>query len=271
MKRLQAIIRKPARTLDQCELTFLQRRPIDIDRARRQHADYAEALRDLGIDVITLPTRDEWPDSVFVEDAAIVLDEIAVITRPGVASRQQEGAGLLDALQPFRPIHVMREPSTLDGGDVVRLDRSLYVGLSSRSNTEGIEELRSVVNPFGYTVTPVALDGCLHLKSACVALGPDVLLADPTRVNTAPFHVDRILTVPSDERDVADALAIGDTVLIAAGYPATRGLLQDAGYNVRELDLSEFAKAEAGPTCLSLIFETDSATSAPRPRHRSRT
>jgi dimethylargininase len=165
----------------------------------------------------------------------------------------------------------MREPSTLDGGDVVRLDRSLYVGMSSRSNAEGIEELRAVAEPFGYTVRPVEIDGCLHLKSACVALRPGDLLADPTRVDTAAFHVSRIIFVPSNERDVADALAIGDTVLIATGYPATRLLLEDAGYNVRELDLSEFAKAEAGPTCLSLIFETDAATSALPPTHRSHT
>jgi dimethylargininase len=160
------------------------------------------------------------------------------------------------------------------------------VGLSSRSNAEGIEELRVAVSPFGYTVTPVAVNGCLHLKSACVALSPVDLFADPTRVDTAAFRVDRILIVPPNEKGAADALAIGDTVLIDAGYPTTHALLVDAGYNVRELDLSEFAKAEAGPTCLSLIFETqqstvdspqstvenhNAATSAPRPKRRSRT
>ncbi len=252
---LHAIVREPAATLDQCELTYLERTPIDVELARVQHAAYRDALRSLGVEVICLAARDEWPDSVFVEDAAIVLDEIAVITRPGVASRQHEGTGLIDTLSRFRPLHLMREPCTLDGGDLVRIDRTLYVGLSTRSNAEGIEDLRRVTTPFAYTVTPVQMEGCLHLKSACAALGAGVLLADPQRVDTSTFRVDCVLTLPSEEPEAADALAIDDTVMIAAGHPATRALLEDAGYRVLELDLSEFAKAEGGPTCLSLLFQ----------------
>ena len=174
-----AIVRPPSAALARCELTHLARHPIDVARAVAQHATYAALLRDLGAEVEVLPPEPDLPDAVFVEDVAVVLDELAVITNPGAPSRRPEVDGVAAAVARHRPVHRMPAPATLDGGDIVVVDRTLYVGRSTRTNPEGVAWLRAVLGPYGYTVTAVDLGPCLHLKSACTYLGEGVVLTNP--------------------------------------------------------------------------------------------
>src|SRR5919205_3317431 len=155
-----AITREPARALDACELTYREREPIDAEAAARQHVSYCEALRACGARIVTLPRVDELPDSVFVEDTAIVLDEVAVLTRPGVESRRGE-VGLIESeVARLRPVVKVEAPATLEGGDVMRVGRRLYVGLSPRTNARGADALRTFAAPHGYEVVPVEPRGC---------------------------------------------------------------------------------------------------------------
>lgn len=251
---LIAITREVSPRLAECEISFQERAPIDVARAIEQHAAYRAALAELGAQVITLPALDGHPDCVFVEDPAIVLDEIAVLTRPGAESRRGESAGIEEALTPFRELHRIEAPGTLEGGDVMRVDKTLYVGLSRRTNPHGIQQLARIVAPHGYWVTPVEVRGCLHLKSACCHLGDGVILANRTWLDPDAFCGARFLDVPAAEPHAANVLRIADTILMPASYPETRALLERRGYRVRTVDTWELIKAEAGVTCMSLLF-----------------
>jgi dimethylargininase len=248
---LTAITRAVSPTIGNCELTYLEREAIDIARARAQHRAYEACLRELGVHVISLPAEPLYPDAVFVEDPCIVLDEIAVMTRLGAESRRGESGSLARALEPYRPLRWLREPATLDGGDVMRAGKTLFAGVTSRSNAAGIAQLAAEVEPFGYRVQPVAVRGCLHLKSACSYIGDAVLVHGP-RVDEAAFAGLQLVDVP--EECGANVLAVGDTVLVSAAAPRTAELLRDMGRQVRLLDNSELMKAEGALTCCSLIF-----------------
>jgi len=252
---LIAITRAVSPTMNECELSFVDRRVIDIDKAIEQHERYEECLRSLGIRVVSLPAVVDLPDAVFVEDPAIVLDEAAVMTRMGAESRRGESASLAEVVARFRPLRWIVEPGTLEGGDVVRIGRRLFVGRSARSNDSGIAQLRNEVAPFGYAVEAVPMRGCLHLKSACTYLGREAVLANRDWVDLAPFAGCRVIDVAPEEPGAADVLAIGDTVLIPASFPRTARVLELAGWSVLPIDVSELQKAEAGVTCMSLIFE----------------
>jgi dimethylargininase len=180
-----AVTRGISAAMMRCELTHLRRTPIDTGLAREQHHAYEQALRALGCRIESLPEEPELADSVFVEDTAIVLDEVAVITRPGAPSRRAETASMAALLERYRRLAHIESPGTLDGGDVLRVERTLYVGASSRSNASGIEQLGELLLPFGYRVVPVAVRGCLHLKSAVTQVSADELLINcvlPARV-----------------------------------------------------------------------------------------
>jgi dimethylargininase len=192
---------------------------------------------------------------MFVEDPALVLDEIAIMTRPGAASRRGEGPSLARALEPFRELKWIQEPGTLEGGDVMRLGRTLYVGASTRSNAEGIAQLAEIVEPLGYSVVPATVTGCLHLKSACCFAGDGVVLANRSWFDAGRLRGVRILDVPREEPGAANVLRLGDTVLVAEQFTQTRALLEREGFHVRSLDISEAMKAEAALTCSSLLFE----------------
>ena len=250
---LTAITRAVSPSMEACELTFLEREPIDIARAREQHRAYEACLAELGVDVISLPAEPDYPDAVFVEDAAIVLDEVAVMTRLGAVSRRGESESLARALEPYRTLRWMREPATMDGGDVMLAGKTLYVGVTARSNAAGIAQLAAVVEPFGYHVRPVVVHGCLHLKSACSYIGDAVLVYRPW-VDEAAFAGLRLVDVP--EESGANVLEVGGTVLVAAAAPQTAELLPNMGRQVRVLDNSELMKAEGALTCCSLIFRT---------------
>jgi dimethylargininase len=248
-----AITRAVSRAIDRCELTHLQREPIDLALARRQHADYEQALREAGCEVRQLPEQPDWPDSVFVEDAAIVLDEVAVATRPGAPARRGEVASVAEALAEFREVLSLEAPATLDGGDVLRLGKRLYVGASSRSNRDGVAQLERLLTPFGYLVDAVAIGGCLHLKSAVTQVADDLLLVNPERVDQEAFQSWRSIACDPAEPDAANALRIGDRAILSASWPRTAARLRQAGIDVRTAPMSEMEKAEGAVTCCSLI------------------
>jgi dimethylargininase len=251
----RAITRAVSPNLGKCELEYFARQPIDIARAAEQHRGYEGCLEELGLKVISLPPEPELPDSVFVEDPTVVMDEVAVMTRMGVESRRPEADSLAAALSPFRPLRRIEAPGTLEGGDVIRAGRRLFVGLSHRTNAEGIRQLAAHLEPFGYRVQPVAVQGCLHLKSACCWLGDDAMLLNRAWVEAAQFVDFRMLDVAPDEPWAANVLPVGGSVLASAAFPATHTILERAGYRVRAVDISELAKAEGALTCSSVIFE----------------
>ena len=250
---LIALTREVSPAIADCELEFLDRQPIDLALAIEQHRQYQECLAELGAHVETLPAALDLPDSVFVEDPAIVLDEIAVITRMGAPSRRGEHETLAQALARYRELLKIVEPGTLEGGDVMRIGKTLYVGYSRRTNVAAIQQLAGLVHPLGYFVVPVEVRGCLHLKSACCYIGDDNVLANRTWMDPDALCGLKILDVP--EPRGANALRIGDTVLMPAAYPRTCDMLNRSGFRVRTIDNSELLKAEAGVTCTSLVFE----------------
>jgi len=250
---LIALTRQVSPAIANCELEFLDRQPIDPKLAVEQHRQYQACLTELGVHVEELPAEPEFPDSVFVEDPAIVLDEIAVITRMGALSRRGEHQTVAQALARYRELRCIEAPGTLEGGDVVRVGKTLYVGYSRRTNVAGIQQLAGIVHPLGYFVVPVEVRGCLHLKSACCYIGDDMVLANRAWMDPDALCGLKIQDVP--EPRGANALRIGDTVLMPAAYPLTCEMLERYGFHVRRIDNSELLKAEAGVTCTSLIFE----------------
>lgn len=251
-----AVTRGVSPAIVRCELVHQERRPIDVAAAERQHRRYEEALGALGCRVQAVPADPDLADSVFVEDTAVVLDEVAVITRPGAASRRPETAPIAQALAPYRPLVRIESPGTLDGGDVLRIGRTLYVGLSRRSNQAAIDQLATALGPHGYVVRGVAVNGCLHLKSAVTAVGDDTVIIDPQWVDPAVFPDTRAIEIAPRERGAANALRIGDQVIYPASFPQTRQRLEAAGVGVRVVDVSELQKAEGAVTCCSLVFDT---------------
>ncbi len=252
---LTAVTREVSPAMNRCELSYLDRVEIDIAKAAAQHRGYEDCLRGMGANVISLPPEPELPDSVFVEDPAIVLDEVAILTRPGAASRRWEGESLAKTLTIFRPLRSIHEPGTLEGGDVMRVGKTLYVGASARSNAAGIAQLAGELAPFGYRVQPVPVGGCLHLKSGCCYLGDGMVLANRQWVDTEALAGLRIVDVAPDEPWAANVLTIGELALMPLGFPATAELVQSLGWKVQTVDIAELRKAEAGVTCSSLLFE----------------
>ncbi len=239
--------------LGECELSFIERQPIDIARAASQHQEYERRLAAHRCTIVRAADAPDLPDSCFVEDTAVVLDEVAIITWPGAASRQRERESVAAALDPYRRLRWIEAPATLDGGDVLRVARKLYVGRSARTNEDGIVQLRMILADFGYRVIPVDFQHCLHLKSAVTQIDNDTLLMNRERVDPRQFRKFTVIDV--DEPFAANALRLGDALLHSSAYPRTRRILESRGYRVEPIDLSELEKAEAGVTCCSLIFE----------------
>jgi dimethylargininase len=251
---LLALTRDMSPAITRCELTHREREPIDLDLARVQHSAYEACLREVGCRVERLAAGPDMPDSVFIEDTAIVVDEVAIITRPGAASRRRETAAVADALSRYRPLHRMEPPATADGGDLLLAGRQLFVGRTSRTNSAGIDELRRVLMPHGYNVTPVEVHGCLHLKSAVTAVGDNLLLLNPRWLPPEPFAAFDRIDVHPDEPAAANALHIGDQIIYAAAFPRTLERLQDRGLRVHSVEATEVVKAEGAMTCCSLVF-----------------
>ena len=251
---LVALTHSVSPEINRCELSYVERRPIDVDRAAKQHEDYCNALRACGLRVVELSVNRSYPDATFVEDTAVVVDEMAVMARMGAASRRGEVAGIETVLAEYRQIARIRRPGTLEGGDVLRVGRKIFVGISPRTNAAGIKFLGEILKPFGYHITPVRLKGCLHLKSACTALDDDTLLVNPDWLDLEPFEGFRIVPVPADEPWAANVLRVDGTILMHAGFSKTAGLIRSQGFRLETVDISELLKAEAGMTCSSIIF-----------------
>ncbi len=253
---LIAITRQVSLTINKCELTHLDRTPIDLVRARHQHHIYEEALRALGVQVQSLPEQPDLPDSVFVEDAAIVLDDCAVMTRPGAESRRPEVESIAQALAPYRQLFSIQVPGTLDGGDVLSVGRTIFVGLSGRSNQSAIDQMEAFLGPFGYKVKGVQVTGCLHLKSAVTQINQNTLLVNPAWVEIINFPGMNFINVDPSEPYAANALLVGDNILYQPAYPRTLEILNGLGINPVLVDESELGKAEGALTCCSLIFKS---------------
>jgi dimethylargininase len=253
---LTAITRAPGSELPRCELTHLQRQPLDWVLARRQHRAYQDALRRAGVEVVELPADPALPDGVFVEDTAVVLDEVAILASLTPPSRRAEPAAVEAALTPYRPLVRLPATARLEGGDVLRVGRTLFTGLSSRTDEAGLRALASAVRPFGYAVVPVPVQGCLHLKTACCALDERTLLVHRSWLGPAALAGLRLVDVPAEEPWGANVLALPGRVLVSAAYPHTIDLIESLGYPTSAVDVSELHKAEAGLTCMSLVFQT---------------
>jgi len=251
---LTAITREVSESINDCELSFHARQPIDVAKAIAQHKAYQDCLAELGVQIVSLPAEPKLPDAVFVEDPAVVVDEVAVIPIMGTPSRRPEAHSLTDALSRYRPLRFLREPATLDGGDVLRVGRRIFAGISQRTNRQGIAQLRGVLGAFDYQVQPVEVRGCLHLKSACSNIGSDTVLINRSWIDPEALRGFELIDVPDEEPAAANALLIKDVVIIPASFPQTRALLKQRGFRVRTIDLSELQKAEAGVTCTSLIL-----------------
>jgi dimethylargininase len=245
-------------------------------------------LAELGARIVSLPAEPGLPDGVFVEDPAVVVDEVAVISNMGAPSRRPETRSLSEALARYRPLKFLAEPATLDGGDVLRVGRTIFVGLSRRTNREGVEQLSDILRAYDYRVQPVEVRGCLHLKSACSYIGSETVLLNRAWIDAERLRGFELLDVPGDEPAAANVLLLNDVAIMPglmsqlgmpgfpnhdqdlgdsrrkvwhkrqtpASFPKTRALLEERGFRVRTIDVSELQKAEAGVTCCSLIFKT---------------
>ena len=231
-------------------MTHVERRPVDLALAREQWAGYVQALADTGWEAVEAPPADESPDGVFVEDAVVVFGQLAVVARPGVDARRSETVGVEAAVAELGyAIERIEEPGTLDGGDVLKVRDTVYVGLSGRTNAEGARQLRALLTPLGATVVDVAVDGALHLKSLATALPDGTILGYPGRV-PEPFR-QSVVTVP-EESGAHVVLLRGGKVMLAADCPRTAEMIAARGYDPVVVDISEFQKLEGCVTCLSV-------------------
>lgn len=251
---LIAITRAVSPTFNQCELTHLSRQSIDVALAETQHQQYGQCLRQVGYQVQNLPPLPACPDAIFVEDTALVVEELAVILRPGAPSRRAERESIALALDPYRTLHYIEAPGTIDGGDILRLGKTLFVGLSPRTNQAGLAQLQQILEPYHYEVVGVEITDCLHLKSAVTQVGAQTLLLNPGWVDKDIFPEMTIIEVDPTEPGGANALYLGDVVIYPAAFPRTAQRLHQAQLPLQQIDVSEVLKAEGGVTCCSLIF-----------------
>lgn len=248
-----AFTREVSQSIVDCELTHLSRTPIRVEVARAQHRGFERMLTSLGCEIRRVAPAPDHPDAVFVEDTAVVFDELAVITRPGAASRRRETIEVANVLGALRPLARITAPGTLDGGDVLVIGRTVFVGETTRTNEAGISQLAAFLAPHGYVVRSIPLNDCLHLKSAVTALDDRTVLLNPQWVRAAEFAGYRILMVEASEPAAANVLRIGNALLTSSSYPRTLELLRAEGFTPHTVDTSELAKAEGAVTCCALI------------------
>ena len=249
-----AITHAPSPHMNDALRTFIGVQAIDLELAARQHHEYCRMLERAGARVVVLDVNAAHADACFVEDTALVLDELAIVTSMGAPSRRDETRGVEVELRKHRSeLARIEGPATLEGGDVLRVGRTLFVGATGRTNSAGIEALRSITRPFGYEVRAVRINGCLHLKTACTALPDGALLVNPKWVDARDLAGFPVLHVPEEEPDGANVALVGERVLMGSAHPRTIALVRSRGFDVDSADLSEFAKAEGCVTCLSIL------------------
>jgi dimethylargininase len=251
-----AVTRKVSSRFNECEITHIDRTPIDINIARQQHDEYIKTLAQIGCQVIELPEEPDLPDSVFVEDTAFILPEVAVITRPGADSRKPETESIIRALAPHRTLIHVTEPATVDGGDMLVLDKHIYIGLSTRSNMQAVEQLNDALGKFGYKVFGVELTDCLHLKTAVTRVDENTLLINKNWVDANHFTGFDLIEVDASEPFAANCLPVKGKIIYPTTFPHTQRKLEQHGFQIVNVHLDELAKAEGAVTCCSLIVET---------------
>ncbi|MPZ72760.1 MAG: N(G),N(G)-dimethylarginine dimethylaminohydrolase [Nitriliruptorales bacterium] len=246
-----AFVRAPSPRLAEAELTFLERQDVDVERAGAQHAGYRDLLLRLGLEVVAFPEAPDQPDGVFVEDVVVVVDDAAILTRPGAPSRRGEVETVrADLVRRGFTVHALRQPATLDGGDVLQVGDTMYVGRTRRTNDGGAAQLARLVAPLGRRVVRVDVTGALHLKTAVTALPDGTFVALPDWFDSGAVRGD-VVVVP--EPTGADVLLVGETVVVAASAARAAALIREHGFRVESVDISEFEKCEAGVTCLSVL------------------
>ncbi|WP_299735062.1 dimethylargininase [uncultured Endozoicomonas sp.] len=227
----------------------------DYDKAMDQHNDYIRALQTCGVDITILPPANDYPDSVFVEDPALCTPHCAVITRPGAESRRNEAELIAPVLQRFyNRVERIVEPGTLDAGDVMMVGSHYYIGKSARTNEEGARQLIAILDKYGMTGSIVVLETVLHLKTGLAYLENGNLLAAGEFVTKPEFQQYNIIEVPVDESYAANCIWVNGKVILPAGYPSTRDKIAGLGYDVIEVDTSEYLKVDGGVSCMSLRF-----------------
>lgn len=247
---MRALVRPTSRRLAEGELTHVERVAVDIDLAERQWQAYCEALVRAGFELVKVPGADELPDSVFIEDAVVMFDDLAVLTCPGAASRRGEIAAVGDLLPELGiEVAALELPATLDGGDVLNVGKTVYVGQSRRTNAEGLRQLRALLTPRGFAVVGVPVTRVLHLKTAVTALPEGTVIGHPEDIDQ-PELFRRFLPLP--DRGGAVVVLSPDSVLMAASVPRSVSLVESLGYRVVTVDISEFEKLEGCVTCLSV-------------------
>jgi dimethylargininase len=254
MTRGIALVRRPSRRLAEGLVTHIERSDVDVPQARRQHEAYRAALAEAGWQVREVAPADHCPDSVFVEDTVVVCDGLAVITRPGAPQRRPEIPGTEKAVREAG-LEVVRieAPGTLDGGDVLQVGTTVYVGRGDRTNGEGVAQLRAHLATRGRSVTPVPLREVLHLKSAVTALPDGTLLALPELLDAAALR--QPVRAVGEEEAGCHVVPLGDDlVLMAASAPRTAALVADLGFTPVVVDISEYEKLEGCVTCLSVLI-----------------
>lgn len=251
---MRALVRPPGESFRHAISEQLPRPAIDVTLAREQHAGYCEALRAAGVDLVELPADEEYPDACFVQDTAVIFSGLAVITRFAVPSRQGEQDAVSQALRGHKRLEEVRSPATLEGGDVLMVGSRVFVGLSPRTNRAGFARLRDLLEVEGASVEALPVPQGPHLMTGCSYVGRGVLLATNTYAEVPAFAGLELVRVPPEEAYAANALAVGDAVVLPAGHPRTASRLRAVGLDVLTVSLSEFAKADGGVTCLALPF-----------------
>ena len=252
---LLAITRDVSPRFNECEITHIDRTPIDVGIAETQHHGYVQALKELRCAVLELPAEPDLPDSVFVEDTAIVLPEAALITNPGADSRKPEIASITRALTPYRELLQIKLPATVDGGDVLVLGKQIYVGMSTRSNRDAVDQMNGLLGRFGYQAQAIELHDCLHLKSAVTKVDETTLLINRSWVDVENFEGYDLIDIDPSEPFAANCLPINGTIIFSTAFPLTAEKLERRGFKLRRVDVEELAKAEGAVTCCSLIVE----------------
>ncbi len=252
-----AIVREVSDTYTDCTLQYQQRESINLELARVQHRAYIDTLEDLGLKVLVLPADHRFPDACFVEDAAVLLDETAVITWMGAKTRNGEQEAVARCLSQWRELIHMEAPAQLEGGDVLKIEKFLFVGESKRTNRAGLEFLQAVAQPCGYQVIAVPVRRALHLKTVMTSLGRSMVIAAHSILMEVKQYLDNFTIIELTEECAyaANVMSIGGTVLIPMGYPSVAAQIASLGFTVKELEMSEFRKGEAGLTCLSIIID----------------
>ena len=250
---LVAITRDVSPRFNECEITHIDRSPIDVNVAQSQHHGYVQALKELGCAVLELPAEADLPDSVFVEDTAIVLPEVALITRPGADSRKPETESIARALRPYRELVFIESPATVDGGDVLVVGKNIYVGMSTRSNPAAVHQMNNLLDKFGYAAQGVEMHDCLHLKTAVTRVDDETLLINRKWVDLENFEGFDLIDVDESEPFAANCLPVNDSIIFPVAFPKTAAKLEAHGYRIKPVVVDELAKAEGAVTCCSLI------------------